>query len=109
MPSTIRMRGLFQVAWATVLLAALAGVVYGLDVIGWHHIPWEFAIPAGFVLAGLLQAITGVPFAHFASRWDGLQPWQRGVFGVALVLASCVVVFAAAWAYIAHKEVSASP
>lgn len=109
MQSNVRIRGLFQLVWASALFAALFGVGYWLESIGWHHIPWEFAIPAGFALAGLLQAVTGVPFAHVASRWDRLLPWQRGVFGVGIVLASCALLFAAAWAYIAYQGANSSP
>jgi len=65
--------------------------------------PWEFAIPAGFALAGLLQAITGIPFAHLASQWDALQPWQRGVFGVRIVIASFALLSAAAIAYVSYQ------
>jgi hypothetical protein len=101
--SNIRIEGLFQVAWASALFAVFFGIGYWLNSLGWHHMPWEFAIPAGFALAGLLQAITGIPFAHLASRWDALQPWQRGVFGVGIVLASFALLSAAAIAYVSYQ------
>lgn len=96
------MRGLFQVVWASALFAAFAAVGYWLNSVGLHHVPWEFAIPAGFALAGLLQAMTGVPFVRLASQWDVLRPWQRGVFGVGIVLGSFALLFAAGIAYVLY-------
>lgn len=103
MPSNIRLKGFFQVAWGSALFAVLAGIGQWLNSLGWHHMPWEFAIPAGFALAGLLQAITGVPFAQLASRWDALEPWQRGVFGIGIVLASFALLAAATMAYVSYQ------
>ncbi|WP_430391864.1 hypothetical protein [Dyella sp. 20L07] len=86
--------------WASALSALFLGVGYWLDTQGWHHLPWELAIPAGFVIAGLLQVITGVPFTKFASQWDALRPWKRGIFGTGIVLASFGLLFMGAMAYI---------
>lgn len=102
MLSDIRLKGLFQVAGASALFAVFVAIGYGLDSIGWHHMPWEFAIPAGFALAGLLQVISGVPFIRLASQWDALQPWQRGVLGVGIVLAAFALLFAAGLAYVSY-------
>lgn len=101
--SDIRMKGLFQVTWASALFAVFLALGYWLDSMGWHHLPWEFAIPAGFALAGLLQAITGIPFVRFASQWDSLRPWQRGVLGIGIVLASFALLFAAGVAYVSYQ------
>lgn len=99
----VRKRGLFQLAWASALFVVLAGFAYWLDSRGWHHFPWEFAIPAGFALAGLLQGVTGVPFARLASQWDALRPWQRGVLGTAIALAISGVLFGGAVLYIVYR------
>jgi hypothetical protein len=101
--SNTRLKGLLQVAWASALFAIFVGIGYWLNSVGWHHVPWEFAIPAGFALAGLLQAITGIPFAQLASEWDALEPWQRGVFGVGIVLGSFALLFAAGIAYVSYQ------
>lgn len=98
--SEIRREGLIRAAWASGLFAALLALTLWLTSIGFPHTPWEFAIPGGFALSGIIQAVTGVPFARFASRWDGLKPWQRGVSGVAIVLAAAALIFAMAAAYI---------
>lgn len=103
MLSNIRIKGLFQVIWASALFAVFFGIGYRLNSLGWHHMPWEFAIPAGFAIAGLLQAITGIPFIRLASQWDALRPWQRGVFGVGIVLASFALLSAAAIAYLSYQ------
>jgi hypothetical protein len=50
------------------------------------------AIPGGYALSGLLEAITGVPFMQFARQWDELQGWQRGVIGTAIVLAAMAII-----------------
>lgn len=38
-------------------------------------------VPGGFALAGLMQSITGVPFADLSNRWNSLKGWQRGLIG----------------------------
>ncbi len=103
MLNSVRAKGLFQVLWASALFAAFSAFSYWLNSIGWRHVPWEFAIPAGFALAGLLQAITGIPFASFATRWDELRPWQRGVLGIGIVIGCFVLLFCLAAAYIYYQ------
>ncbi|MEP6899512.1 MAG: hypothetical protein ABI870_13370 [Rhodanobacter sp.] len=100
MVSDVRGKGLLLFGWTGALFLALAYVGYLLNRAGWKHVPWEVAIPAGFALSGAVQAITGVPFTQFAARWDALRGWQRGVLGIALILAvfslfmAAVVTFA---------------
>ena len=103
MLSGVRVKGLFQVAWASALFTVFVAIGYWLNSIGVHHVPWEFAIPAGFALAGLLQAVTGIPFVRLATHWDALRPWQRGVLGVGIVLGSFALLFAAGIAYVLYQ------
>jgi hypothetical protein len=98
----VRKKGLIQATWASALFVLFLAIGYWLRSIGLHHTPWEFAIPGGWALAGLLQAVTGVPFAKFASRWDALQPWQRGVFGTAIVFGLAALLYGLAIAYILY-------
>ena len=100
MITAVRLQGIFQIAWASALFSILLGIAYWLNSVGWHHMPWEFVVPAGFALAGLLQAVTGVPFSSLASQWNSLRPWQRGVLGVGIVLGSMALFTAAALAYV---------
>lgn len=46
-------------------------------------------------LFALLIALT-----RFASKWDNLRPWQRGVLGVAILVVATAMIFAMAAAYI---------
>jgi hypothetical protein len=57
------------------------------------------AAPGGFGLAGLVQAVSGVPFAALSDKWNALEGWQRGVYGVGIFVASCAVVFGGLMAF----------
>lgn len=46
------------------------------------------AVPGVYALMGLIEIITGAPFKETATRWDNLTGWQRGLFGVAIVILS---------------------
>jgi hypothetical protein len=48
-------------------------------------------VPGGFALAGLVQSVTGVPFADLSARWNALKGWQRGLMGFG-VFASCLLL-----------------
>lgn len=98
--SEVRREGLARTAWASALFALLVALAFWLNSIGWRHTPWEFAVPGGLALSGLIQAVTGVPFTRFASKWDNLRPWQRGVLGVAILVVATAMNFAMAAAYI---------
>jgi hypothetical protein len=95
MLSEVRKKGLILFGSAGALFLALAYGGYLLKRAGWEHVPWEVAIPAGFALSGAVQAITGVPFTQLAERWDSLRGWQRGVLGIALIVAVFALFMAA--------------
>lgn len=60
---------------------------------GWTVRTFAWGIPGAFFLAGLIQLVSGVPFAELAERWDSLHGWQRGVLGTLIVLLSAGVIF----------------
>jgi hypothetical protein len=47
----------------------------------------------------LVQAVSGVPFAELSDKWNALEGWQRGVYGVGIFVASCAVVFGGLMAF----------
>jgi hypothetical protein len=92
--------GLVQfVTFGTIALAICYGA-YVATASGHHIVAVEvLAIPGGFALAGLVQAITGVSFSTLAARWQSLAGWQRGIVGVliavlafALAIASMLII-----------------
>jgi hypothetical protein len=70
----------------------MAGVMW-LARTGWTVRSYALGIPGAFFLAGLIQLVSGVPFAELAERWDALHGWQRGVLGTLIVLLSAGVIF----------------
>lgn len=87
--------GLVQfVTFGTIALAICYGA-YVATASGHHIVAVEaLAIPGGFALAGLVQAITGVSFSTLAAKWKSLAGWQRGILGVFIA----VLAFALAMA-----------
>ena len=85
--SAVRKAGLIAFAVGLVLTIALGGLVATFDLLRFKPVPWILAIPVALAMAGLGQAATGVPFRKLSSQWDALLGWQRGVLGVAILLA----------------------
>ena len=62
-------------------------------------------LPVAWLLAGVLQMVTGVPFDELSDRWDNLAGWQRGLIGVsvfltgllALAIVCIVIMFVLDW------------
>jgi hypothetical protein len=52
-----------------------------------------WGVPGAFALAGLVQFVSGVPFAELSAKWDSLQGWQRGVLGVIIFVFACGLIF----------------
>jgi hypothetical protein len=99
----VRRKGLIQATLAAAIFVALLAFARWLNSVGFDHTPWEFAIPGGFAIAGLIQAVTGIPFKEFSSRWDALEPWQRGLFGTALVVGIAAILYGGSIIYILYS------
>lgn len=52
-----------------------------------------FALPGAYVLIGLLEVVSGVPFKDISGEWDSLAGWQRGVLGVVIVILASLFIF----------------
>lgn len=53
-------------------------------------------VPGAWGLAGLLALVTGRPFSETAMWWDGLKGWQRGVYGMGVVLTGLLLMWVVA-------------
>jgi hypothetical protein len=51
-----------------------------------------FLAPVGWLPAGVLEVVTGVPFSEMSQKWAGLAGWQRGVIGVSVFVAGLVAL-----------------
>jgi hypothetical protein len=49
-------------------------------------------LPVAWVLAGVLQIVTGVPFQELSDKWDNMAGWQRGLIGVSVFLAGLLLL-----------------
>jgi hypothetical protein len=99
-----RLRGARQLLFSTALLAIglrwlLAEQSTGANS-NTHQIAfYGLAVLGGSALAGLIQAVCGVSFAQLSDSWNALKGWQRGVFGIGILLLLVVVVFGSLTAY----------
>ena len=48
--------------------------------------------PVAWTLAGVLQAVTGMPFDEMSDRWDGMKGWQRGLIGMSVFVLGLTIV-----------------
>jgi hypothetical protein len=85
-----RQNGLLLFLGAGLVFVLLAFGGAKLAESGWSISGWGWGIPGAFAFAGLIQLVSGVPFSELSSRWDSLAGWQRGILGVAIVIASLV-------------------
>ena len=52
--------------------------------------------PVAWLLAGVLQIVTGTPFEELSERWDNLAWWQRGLIGTSVFVGGLFLVLAVA-------------
>lgn len=45
-----------------------------------------FGLPGAYGTSGLLELVSGVPFAELSQKWDELTGWQRGALGLSVVI-----------------------
>lgn len=50
------------------------------------------AVPGAFLLAGLIEVVTGAPFQQVSTQWDSLQGWQRGILGIVIVVVAVIAL-----------------
>jgi hypothetical protein len=79
-------------------------MAYAFDILRWRAVLVGVAIPIAFSFAGLGQVVTGIRFTELSARWDSLQGWQRGVFGLLFVSTFCLVLFSAILAFISSGD-----
>ena|GEM_PF-1074118 len=90
---TIKSGALFTLAYVILLIIV---VIVNSGSSG-YHISFKLSgfaglLPVAWVLAGVLQIVTGVPFDELSDRWDNLAGWQRGLIGVSVFLAGLLLL-----------------
>lgn len=93
-PRSTRIRGLIQFLSSTVVFGLVLGRVYTRGAPPLFRLIGT-AMPGALACAGLIEGITGVPFARFSEHWDRLKGWQRGLLGSAVLFAFAALVFLA--------------
>ena len=91
---TIKSGALFTAVYLVVLIA----VIFVNSGTSGYHISFKLIglaglWPVAWLLAGVLQMVTGVPFDELADRWDNLAGWQRGLIGVSVFVAGLLILF----------------
>lgn len=108
---SIRVRGFLQFLGAG---AIFAGLLYWLSLQyqggGDNRAPGGIfslifmMIPGGFSMAGLIQAISGVPFSELSDKWNSLKGWQRGLYGFGIFLLVATLLFGGIAVYLVMTE-----
>jgi len=81
---------------ALYLVLLIAAIVVNSGTSGYHIsfklISFTGLLPVAWVLAGVLQIVTGVPFQQLSDKWDNMAGWQRGLIGVSVFLAGLLLL-----------------
>ena len=93
----VRRGGLKKIKAGAVITVLYIGVLVGVSVAGYKLTFRPIAVvpgllPVAWLLAGVLQMVTGVPFEDLSQKWDDLAGWQRGVIGIFVFLAGLLVL-----------------
>lgn len=95
MIGTVRQRGLLNFFAFGAVSALVFYGVYSTTASGHHIYAAEaLALPGALALAGAMQAVTGVRFSEWSSRWNSLAGWQRGVIGGVTAIFAFVLMMA---------------
>jgi len=90
---TIKTGALFTALYVAVIVTA---IVVNSGNSGYHIsfklIGFTGLFPVAWFLAGVLQAVTGVPFDELSDRWASLAGWQRGLIGVSVFVAGLLLL-----------------
>jgi hypothetical protein len=95
MLSPIRKAGLHAFLFGLTIAASGGWAAMSFQLWRFKPFGWILAIPVAIAMIGLGQAATGIPFRQLSSQWDALAGWQRGVLGVAILLAFSALLFGA--------------
>jgi hypothetical protein len=85
----IRKKGFLKFCIGSLAAVAVGFFHYWLNTRGYEFSLWgfiAFGLPGAYGAAGLLELITGIPFAQLAGKWDELKGWQRGIIGILVVI-----------------------
>lgn len=89
----VRRRALKKVAIGAVITAAWLGLVLVVSGRGYSFWGPGVGLPCVFFLMGLVELVSGRSFGAFAQEWDELEGWQRGIYGlIVVVIATCVIL-----------------
>ena len=98
MSLSIRQKGLLKFVLLGSVAAGIAFAIYWVQA-NYRHSPHGelliiLALPGAWAIIGLIEAVSGRPFAEFRGMWDELSGWQRGIFGLAVAAVAFVVFLA---------------
>lgn len=93
----VRRDALKKIKVGAVVTALYIGVFVGVSVAGYKVTFKPISIvpgllPVAWLLAGVLQMVTGVPFEDLSQKWDDLAGWQRGLIGISVFLAGLLIL-----------------
>ncbi len=93
----VRRDGWKKIKTGAIVTALYTGVLIGAAIAGYKITFRPIAVvpgllPVAWLLAGVLQIVTGVPFEDLSRRWDDLAGWQRGVIGISVFLAGLLLL-----------------
>ena len=93
----VRRDALKKIKAGAVVTALYIGVLVAVSVAGYKLTFRPIAVvpgllPVAWLLAGVLQMVTGVPFEDLSQKWDDLAGWQRGLIGISVFLAGLLVL-----------------
>ncbi len=89
MNPNIRIKGLIKGVVGLAVTVILIYLLLWLNTREYSFTRWGLilvGIPGAYGLAGLIELISGIPFRELSKKWDSLAGWQRGVFGLSIVL-----------------------
>jgi uncharacterized membrane protein len=88
---SIRRRGLWKMGIGLLVAAAWFAIVYYCTAnTRWRFYGPALGLPAVPFVIGCVELATGRTFADLSRRWDALRPWQRGLLGLAIVVAAFI-------------------
>ncbi len=91
--SSVRVQGAKTFFVGAILAALIGTLAYVLKLHNYAILGVGWGIPGAVALIGLVQVVSGVPFAELSAKWDSLHGWQRGVLGTLIFAVACAIIF----------------